>query len=310
MSTYTTKCLILGSGSAGCTAGIYTGRANLKPIILTGLELGGQLSTTPEVENYPGYDHISGFDLMEKMRQQAEKCGATLISDAITDLDVSKRPFVAKSASNEYIADTIIIATGAQAMWLGCKGEAEYKGFGVSACATCDGPFYKGRVVAVVGGGNTAITEALYLSTLAKKVYLIHRRDTFKAEQVLIDKLQKTENIELVVNSQIDEILGDEDAIGKFVNGINVKNNNGNITNIELDGVFVAIGHKPSTEIFKGKIDLTERGYIKTNPITKETSVKGIWSAGDVQNENYKQAIVAAGDGCVCALEVERFLGE
>jgi len=305
---YKTKCLIIGSGVAGCTAGIYTGRANLNPIIICG-EVGGQLATTSDVENYPGFLKINGVELTDKMLEQAKQCGANIIMDTIKQVDFSNRPFVAKSNSNTYIAETIIIATGAQAKWLGVKGEDVYKGYGVSACAVCDGNFYKDKIVAVVGGGNTAVTEALYLSTIAKKVYLIHRNNNFKAEKVLLEKLYKNEKIELKIPYSIDEILGDEDAIGKFVNAVNLKNTEtNNLEKLELDGVFIAIGHKPCTDLFSGVLELNERGYIKTDHITKETNIKGIFACGDVQDEFHKQAIVACGTACVCALEVEKFL--
>ena len=305
---YTTKCLIIGSGGAGCTAGIYTARAGLQPIMICG-EPGGQLATTSDVENYPGFETISGQDLMDKMRMQAEKCGTKIITDWLTGVNLSKRPFIAKSSNNTYIADTIIIATGAKAKWLGLESEEKYKGYGVSACAVCDGNFYRNKVVAVVGGGNTAVTEALYLSKIAKKVYLIHRKNTFKAEQVLMEKLNNEEKIKIIPDSIVDDILGKEDALGKFVVGVKIKNTNDSETQIiDLDGVFVAIGHQPSTELFNQQLELTDRGYIKTNPITKETNVRGVFACGDVQDEYHKQAVVACGTGCICALEVEKFL--
>ena len=305
---YKTKCLIIGSGVAGCTAGIYTARANLNPVLICG-EIGGQLATTSDVENFPGFETIKGGELTDKMRLQAEKCGAQIVMDLLTEVDLSKRPFVAKSSKNIYIVDTIIIATGAKAKWLGLESEEKYKGCGVSACAVCDGNFYRNKIVAVIGGGNTAVTEAIYLSSIAKKVYLVHRSENFKAENVLLDKLHKTPNIEILANYQTDEILGDEDAMGKFVNGIRLINTkDGSIKRVELDGVFVAIGHKPSTELFEGQLEMTNSGYIKTDAITKETSIKGVFACGDVQDEFHKQAIVACGTACVCALEVEKFL--
>ena len=309
---YKTKCLILGSGGAGCTAGIYTARAGLKPILLCGTSLGGQLATTSDVENFPSYISINGGELMDKMREHAKHYGAEIIADSIKEVDFSKRPFILKSENNEYIADSVIIATGATAKWLGIKGENEYKGFGVSACATCDGFFYRNKVVSVIGGGNSAVSEAIYLSTLAKKVYLIYRGNQFKAEKVLIEKMQKIIDegkIELVLDNEPQEIIGEEDALGKFVKGIVVKNKSTKeVKTIDTDGVFVAIGHSPETAIFKGKLDLTERGYIITNPRTYQTSIEGVYASGDVQDENHKQAVVACGSGCVCALEVEKFL--
>ena len=309
---YKTKCLILGSGGAGCTAGIYTARAGLKPILLCGTSLGGQLATTSDVENFPSYISINGGELMDKMREHAKHYGAEIIADSIKEVDFSQRPFIWKSENNEYIADSVIIATGATAKWLGIKGENEYKGFGVSACATCDGFFYRNKIVSVIGGGNSAVSEAIYLSTLAKKVYLIYRGNQFKAEKVLIEKMQKIVDegkIELVLDNEPQEIIGEEDALGKFVKGIVVKNKNTQeIKTIDTDGVFVAIGHSPATDIFKGKLELNERGYIITNPRTYQTSIEGVYACGDVQDENHKQAVVACGSGCVCALEIEKFL--
>ena len=305
---YKTKCLIIGSGVAGCTAGIYTARANLEPIIICG-EPGGQLATTSDVENFPGFENIKGGELTDRMRNQAEKCGAKIVMDFLTSIDLSKRPFVARSGSNVYIAETVIIATGAKARWLGLESEEKYKGFGVSACAVCDGNFYRNKIVAVVGGGNTAITEALYLSTITKHVYLIHRSENFKAEVVLLEKIKKSNNIELLTNSAIDEILGEEDALGRFVVGAKVKNTiDGTVKKIDVNGIFIAIGHSPCTDLFKGQIELTKHGYVKTNPLTKETSIRGVFACGDVQDEFHKQAIVACGTGCVCALEVEKML--
>ena len=305
---YKTKCLIIGSGVAGCTAGIYTARSGLEPIMICG-ELGGQLATTSDVENFPGFESIKGGELTEKMRIQAEKCGAKVIQDEIINVDFSKRPFIAEGNGNKYIADTIIIATGAKAKWLGVKGEEEYKGYGVSACAICDGNFYRNKKVAVIGGGNTAITEALYLANIAEKVYLIHRNGNFKAEKVLLEKVKNNAKIEVKTPFTTEEIIGESDAIGKFVSGIKLKNNdNGNIEEIKLDGVFVAIGHQPCGKLFEGKLELTKRGYIKTDAITKETSVKGVFACGDVQDEFHKQAVVACGTACVCALEVEKLL--
>ena len=309
---YKTKCIILGSGGAGCTAGIYTARAGLKPILICGTSLGGQLATTSDVENFPSYISINGGELMDKMREHAKHYGAEIIADNIISVDFSKRPFILKSENNEYEADSVIIGTGATAKWLGVKGEEEFKGFGVSACATCDGFFYRKKIVAVIGGGNSAVSEALYLSTLANKVYLIYRGDTFKAEQVLIDKLYQAEKdgkIELVLNSDTQEMIGEEDALGKFIKGIVVKNKLTNeLRTIDVNGIFVAIGHQPASKIFEGQLELNERGYIITNPRTFQTSVEGVYAGGDIQDEMHKQAVIACGSGCVCALEVEKFL--
>ncbi len=307
---YKTKCLILGSGVAGCTAGIYTARAGLQPILICG-ELGGQLATTGDVENFPGFESIKGGELTDKMRSQAEKCGTKILMDLIESVDFSKRPFVAKSGSNTYISDSVIIATGAQARWLGIPSEDKFKGFGVSACAVCDGNFFKKKRVCVVGGGNSAVTEALYLANIADKVYLIHRSEKFKAEQKLLDDLRNNTKIEIVINSTVDEILGGEDTLGKFVTGVSLKNVvDGSIKKIDLDGVFVAIGHKPCTELFVNQIELDEYGYIKTDAITKQTSIEGVFACGDVQDRYHKQAVVACGTGCICALEVEKFLSK
>ena len=309
---YTTNCLILGSGSAGYTAGIYTARANLQPILITGNDIGGQLATTSDVENFPGFEKILGAELMDKIREQAIKCGTQIIQDNIIDVDFSVYPFIFKSYSNIYYAKSAIIATGAKARWLGLPAEKTYRGFGVSACAVCDGPFFKNKVVAVVGGGNSAITEAIYLSTLAKKVYLIHRSENFKAENILLERINNIDNIEKIVNTNIVDIIGDEDALGKFVKEIKIETNDVSLgkstKNIPVDGVFVAIGHSPCVELFKGKLKLTERGYIDANKDTLETSVAGVFVAGDVRNETHKQAVIACADGCVCALEVEKFL--
>ena len=308
---YNTKCLIIGSGAAGYTAGIYTARANLQPIIVSGNDIGGQLTTTSDIENYPGFEKINGLELMEKLKNQAIKCGAQMIQDTIVDVDFSKRPFHLKSIKNNYQADSIIIATGAQAKWLGLESEQKYKGFGVSACAVCDGPFFRNKVVAVVGGGNTAITEALYLATLTKKVFLIHRNNNFKAEQVLLDKVRENDKIEVITYTVVKDILGEEDTIGKFVNGIKLENvNNGQESTIKVDGIFIAIGHKPCTNLFVGKLKLTENQYIDVNPLTLQTSIEGIYACGDVKNEQHKQAIIAAGEGCVAALEIEKFLSK
>ncbi len=306
---YRAKCLIIGSGPAGYTAGIYTSRANITPIIVSGSEVGGQLTTTSDVENYPGFNTIRGVDLMDKMKEQAINCGAVIVQDVIGEVNFSNRPFILKSADNIYYAESVIIACGAQARWLGLENEKKYKGYGVSACAVCDGPFYKNKVVAVVGGGNSAITEALYLSTIAKKVYLIHRNNNFKAEKVLLDKVMNNEKIELIINSKVDDIIGDEDAIGKFVKAIRIESTeNGSTKDLEVDGIFIAIGHKPNTELFKNKLMLTENNYIVVNPDTLQTSIEGIYACGDVRNEKHKQAVIAAADGCIAALEVEKFL--
>lgn len=310
MTTYTTKMLIIGSGPAGYTAAIYAARANISPILVTGDTPGGQLTITTEVENYPGFaSPIQGPWLMEEMRKQAENVGATLHSDIISEVDFTKRPFVCKSANgNEYIAETVVISTGAQAKWLDIPSEKAFQGYGVSGCATCDGFFYKNKTVAVVGGGNTAVEEALYLTKHASKVYLIHRREELKSEKILQDRLFANEKIEFVTNSAISEIKGNIEPM-KYVTGVDVINLKTNqISHIALDGVFIAIGHRPSTDLFKGKIDMDGYGYINTIPGSTKTSIPGVFAAGDVQDKHYRQAITAAGTGCMAALDVQRFL--
>ena len=309
--TIETKLLIIGSGPAGYTAAIYAARANLSPILVTGMETGGQLSITTDVENYPGFaDVIQGPWLMEQMYEQAKNVGTEMIHDMIVNVDFSQRPFHAKGDSGDiYIADTIIIATGAQARWLGLKSEKKFQGFGVSACATCDGFFYRGKTVAVIGGGNTAVEEALYLTNHAEKVYLVHRRDTLRAEKILQDRLLQHPKIEPVWNHVVEEIIGDESPLS--VTAIQVKNTQDHqVKTIHLDGVFVAIGHDPATTLFKGQIDIDDHGYILTKPDSTATNIPGIYAAGDVKDKLYRQAVTAAGMGCMAALEADRFLAE
>lgn len=307
-----TKVLIIGSGPAGYTAAIYAARANLKPIIVQGMEPGGQLTITTDVENYPGFaEAIQGPWLMEQMKAQAENVDTTIITDFITDVDFSKRPFVCKGDSGDtYIGDTIVIATGAQAKWLGLPSEDEFQGRGVSACATCDGFFYRGKDVVVVGGGNTAVEEAIFLTNFASKVTLIHRRDELRSEKILQDRLFANEKIECVWDSQLEEIVGEEGPMGG-VTGVRIKNVKTNdISEIPVHGVFIAIGHAPSTSLFAGKIDINERGYINTAPDSTATNVPGVYAAGDVTDETYRQAVTAAGMGCMAALEAEKFIAE
>ncbi|MBT5186523.1 MAG: thioredoxin-disulfide reductase [Kordiimonadaceae bacterium] len=311
-TTHQTKVLIIGSGPAGYTAAIYAARANLKPIIVQGMEPGGQLTITTDVENYPGFgEAIQGPWLMEQMKAQAENVDTIIITDFITDVDFTKRPFVCKGDSGDtYIGDTVVIATGAQAKWLGLPSEEEYQGRGVSACATCDGFFYRGKEVIVVGGGNTAVEEAIFLTNFASKVTLIHRRDELRSEKILQDRLFANEKIECVWNSQLDEILGDAPPMGG-VTGVRIENvKTGEKSEIPAHGVFIAIGHAPSTELFKGKIDINERGYINTAPDSTETDIAGVYAAGDVTDEKYRQAVTAAGMGCMAALEAEKFIAE
>lgn len=309
MAEHRTKVLILGSGAAGCTAAIYTSRANLEPVMLAGLQPGGQLTITTDVENYPGFaDPIQGPWLMEQMQKQAEHCGAKIIYDLATAVDLSKRPFtVTTDGGDTYIADTLIIATGASAKWLGLESEQKYSGLGVSACATCDGFFFRGKDVVVVGGGNTAVEEALYLANIAGKVTVVHRRDSFRAERIMQDRLFKHPKITVVWDSVIDEITGG--GMPEAVTGVRLKNiQTGALSEVPCDGVFIAIGHKPNTELFSGQLDMDETGYLITKPDSTATNIPGVFAAGDVQDHVFRQAVTAAGTGCMAALEADRFL--
>ncbi len=306
-----TKCLIIGSGPAGYTAAIYASRADLKPIVYQGMEPGGQLTTTTEVENFPGYpEGIDGPTMMEQFKKQAERFGADIRWGVVTDVDTTERPFKVKiDDGNELLADSIIIATGATAKYLGLESEEKFKGGGVSACATCDGFFYKGKDVAVVGGGDTAAEEATYLANLARKVYLIHRRDELRASKAMQKKVFNTPNIEVLWNTEVKEIVGEVKGFTKALNGaILVNNKTGEEFKIDIEGFFVAIGHKPNTDIFKGKLDMDETGYLITKPDSTATNVPGIFAAGDVQDKHFRQAITAAGTGAMAAIEAERFL--
>tara|TARA_S200000501_G_scaffold138399_1_gene130770 strand:+ start:19 stop:951 length:933 start_codon:yes stop_codon:yes gene_type:complete len=305
------KVLIIGSGPAGYTAAIYAARAMLKPTLVQGLQPGGQLTITTDVENYPGYgDVIQGPWLMEQMQEQAKNVGTNIINDIIQSVDFKSKPFKATSESGtEYTADSVIISTGAQARWLGLESEKKFQGFGVSACATCDGFFYKEKKVAVIGGGNSAVEEALYLTNFASKVYLVHRRNELRAEKILQDRLFKNEKVECVWDSELKEIVGDEDPLN--VKSINITNTKTNETsNIKLDGVFVAIGHDPATQIFRDQVEMDEEGYIMTRPDSTLTNVEGVYAAGDVKDKIYRQAVTAAGMGCMAALEAEKYLAE
>ena len=309
--THHTRVLILGSGPAGCTAAIYAARANLEPLMVAGIQPGGQLTITTDVENYPGFaDVIQGPWLMEQMQVQAQAVGARLISDIIVEVDLSKRPFVCSGDSGDtYTAETLIISTGANARWLGLPAEKKFMGFGVSACATCDGFFYRGKKVAVIGGGNTAVEESIYLTNHAEKVTLVHRRDELRAEKILQDRLLKNPKIEVVWNSVLVDIIGDEDPPGVTVVQLeNVKTSE--ITDLAVDGVFIAIGHDPATKLFVGKLDMDGEGYITSAPDSTATSVPGVFAAGDVTDKVYRQAVTAAGMGCMSALEAEKFLAE
>ena len=304
-----TRVLILGSGPAGLTAAIYTARAGLKPVLVHGMQPGGQMTITTDVENYPGFaDVIQGPWLMEQMQKQAEHVGAEFISDLIVDADLSERPFKLKGDSGElYETDALIISTGAQAKWLGLPSEQTFQGFGVSACATCDGFFYRNKEVVVVGGGNTAVEEALYLSGLASKVTLVHRRDSLRAEKILQDRLFAKENVDILWDTELDEILGDEDPLG--VTAVRLKDaKTGETRELATHGVFVAIGHKPSTALFDGVLETKSGGYLVTKPDSTATELEGVYAAGDVTDDIYRQAVTAAGMGCMAALEVERYL--
>lgn len=308
-TTHHTKVLILGSGPAGCTAAIYAARASLNPILVHGLQPGGQLTITTDVENYPGFaEVIQGPWLMEQMEAQAKHVGTTIINDYIVSVDLSKRPFVAKGDGGDtYVAETLIIATGAQARWLGLESEQHFQGFGVSACATCDGFFYRGKKVVVVGGGNTAVEEALYLTNHASEVVLVHRRDSLRAEKILQQRLFAHPKITVVWDHVVDEILGTGEIKG--VTGVRLKNTKtGTTQDIATDGVFVAIGHTPNTELFRGQLPLDAEGYLTTRPGTTQTTIPGVFAAGDVQDKIYRQAVTAAGTGCMAALEAEKFI--
>jgi len=301
------ECLIIGSGPAGYTAAIYSARADLKPVMYTGLQMGGQLTTTTEVDNFPGYPNgTKGPELMEDMQRQAERFGTDIRFGIINEVDFSQRPFKAVTDDGKTIqAETVIIATGASARWLGLESEKQYNGHGVSACATCDGFFYRGLDIAVVGGGDTACEEASYLAKLGRKVYMIVRRDELRASKAMQHRVMTASNIEILWNSSTKEILGD----GKVVTGAVVGNNKtGDLRKIDIQGFFVAIGHQPNTDIFKGQLDLDEMGYIKTVPGSTRTSVEGVFAAGDVQDHVFRQAITAAGTGCMAAIEAERWL--
>lgn len=309
MSHKHSKVMIIGSGPAGYTAAIYTARAGLEPILISGLEPGGQLMITTEVENYPGFaDVIQGPWLMEQMRLQAEHMGTKMISDYIIDVNFTSRPFVAKGDSGEtYSADTVIIATGAKARWLGLPSEETFRGKGVSACATCDGFFYRGKDVAIVGGGNTAVEEALFLTNFCNSVTLIHRRDTLRAEKILQQRLFENPKMKFIWDSVIEEILGDEMGL-QSLRIKNIKTNEETI--LKKDGLFVAIGHDPATELFLGKLDMDENKYLITAPDSTATSVAGVFAAGDVTDHTYRQAVTAAGMGCMAALEADRYLSK
>ena len=310
----TVRVAIIGSGPAGWTAAIYAARALLSPVVIAGLQPGGQLTITTDVENYPGFaDVIQGPRLMEQMRAQAEHVGTEIIEDIVVKADLSQRPFrLTLDSGTEMLAETVIISTGAQAKWLGLESEAKYQGFGVSACATCDGFFYRGKDVIVVGGGNTAVEEALFLTNFASKVTVVHRRDEFRAERILQDRLFSNPKVEVIWDNAIDEILGETNDFGGVnVTGARVKNvRTGETREIRADGVFIAIGHAPSSELFAGQLETKQGGYLVVKPGTAATAIEGVWAAGDVTDDIYRQAVTAAGMGCMAALEAVRFLAE
>ena len=305
-----TKILIIGSGPAGYTAAVYAARAMTSPILVQGLQPGGQLTITTEVENWPGDTEVQGPDLMIRMEEHAKAVGAEVISDYISSLDLSKRPFTAQADSGTtFTADAVILATGAQAKWLGLPSEEKFKGFGVSACATCDGFFYRGKEVVVVGGGNTAVEEALFLTNFASKVTLIHRRDSLRSEKILQDRLFKNPKIELMWNHAVEEVLGDENPLG--VTAVRAKNvQTGAITDVPCSGFFVAIGHSPASELVKDQLELKNGGYVKVQAGNTLTSIPGVFAAGDLTDDIYRQAVTSAGMGCMAALDAERFLSE
>lgn len=310
MATKHSKVIILGSGPAGYTAAIYAARAMINPTIIMGIQPGGQLTITTEVENYPGFaDEVQGPWLMEQMKAQAEKMGTNIVEDHIMKVDLNAKPILLIGDSGtEYTCDSLIICTGAQAKWLGLPSEEAFQGFGVSACATCDGFFYRGKEVIVVGGGNTAVEEALFLTNFASKVTVLHRRDSFRAEKILINRLEKNKKIEVMWDTTLEEIVGQMPA---GVTGARIKNvKTGEESIVEANGVFIAIGHAPSTSLFEGQLDTKQGGYLITAPDSTATNIAGVFAAGDVTDDKYRQAVTAAGMGCMAALEAEKYLAE
>ena len=308
MAEKTTRVLIIGSGPAGYTAAVYSARAMLNPVLVQGLQPGGQLTITTEVENWPGDTEVQGPDLMVRMEEHARAMGAEIVSDYITRLDLSSRPFKAHADSGTtYIADAVILATGAQARWLGLPSEEKFKGFGVSACATCDGFFYRGKEVVVIGGGNTAVEEALFLTNFASKVTVIHRRDSFRAEKILQERLFKNPKIAVIWDSEVTEVKGTEAPLG--VTAVTVRNvKTGEARDVPCDGFFVAIGHAPASELVKDQLELHNGGYVKVEPGSTRTSIPGVFAAGDLTDHVYRQAVTSAGMGCMAALDAEKFL--
>ncbi len=311
MHEYKSKVIILGSGPAGLSAAIYCARANLQPLLIHGIQPGGQMTITTDVENYPGFENvIQGPWLMEQMQRQAQKVGTKFINDNISSVDFTKKPFKCFGDSgNKYVSDIIIISTGAQASWLGLNSEEKYKGFGVSACATCDGFFFKEKNVAVVGGGNTAVEEALYLTSHAKKVTLIHRRNELRAEKILQDRLHKNDKIDIIWDTVVEEVIGSENPLS--VEKVKLKNLSTNeYSSLDISGLFIAIGHIPNTELFREYIKMDDAGYIVTKPDSTKTNINGIFAAGDVQDSIFRQAVTAAGSGCMAALEAGKLIAE
>jgi thioredoxin reductase (NADPH) len=311
MSSKHAKLIILGSGPAGYTAAIYAARAMLKPVVIQGNQPGGQMTITTDVENYPGFaEVVQGPWLMEQMQAQASHVGTEFIMDHIAKVDLARRPFRLEGDSGDsYSCDALIIATGAQARWLDLASEQQFKGYGVSACATCDGFFYKGKQVAVVGGGNTAVEEALFLTNFASKVTVVHRRDSFRAERIMQERLFKNPKIEVVWNSVLHEVTGKDEP--KTLTGVKLKNiKTGKVSSLPMDGVFIAIGHAPATDLFKGQLEMKTSGYLVTAPDSTRTSIPGVFAAGDVKDEVFRQAVTAAGMGCMAALEAERYLAK
>ncbi len=307
--THHSKVLIIGSGAAGCTAAVYAARANLKPTMIHGMQPGGQLTITTDVENYPGFaEAIQGPWLMEQMEAQAENVGTEIVNDVVTKIDFSSRPFTCECDSGDiYTGDTLIISTGASARWLGLESEQKFSGFGVSACATCDGFFYRDKPVMVVGGGNTAVEEALFLTNFASKVVLIHRRDEFRAEKIMQERLFRNDKVEVVWDTVLEEVVGNDDPPGVTAARVrNVKTDE--VTDIPVDGIFIAIGHDPNTALFKGHLDMDDEGYLITAPDSTATNIPGVFAAGDVKDKVFRQAVTAAGMGCMAALEAEKFL--
>jgi len=303
------KVLIIGSGAAGYTAAVYAARANLQPLLVRGLQPGGQLTITTDVENYPGFaEAVQGPWLMEQMYEQAKNVGTAMVEDTVVEIDLEARPFRAVGDSGAvYTGDCLVIATGASARWLGIESEQAFMGFGVSACATCDGFFYRGKEVAVIGGGNTAVEEALFLTNFASKVYVIHRRDALRAEKILQDRLLNNDKVKMVWDHVLDEVVGDQDPPG--VTAARVRDvKTGAIKDIGVHGIFIAIGHDPNTKLFQGKLEMDDEGYVLTQPDSTRTNVAGVFAAGDVQDKIFRQAVTAAGTGCMAALEAEHFL--